>query len=55
MPVDHWIEGGGQDNGGEYHRDTFYVWLYPPEVARPVIALSFFYGEGTATPAAPQR
>jgi hypothetical protein len=55
MPVDHWIEGGGQDNGGEYHRDTFYVWLYPPEVARPVIAQSFFYGEGTPTAAAPPR
>jgi hypothetical protein len=31
LPSDPWIEGGGGDNrGGGYLRNTFYVWLYPP-------------------------
>jgi len=50
LPSDHWIEGGGgggKGGGGGYHRETFYVWLYPPEAARPVIAQSQFYGNGT--------
>jgi hypothetical protein len=55
LSLDNWIQGGGQDAGGEYHRDTFYVWLTPPEVARPRIAQSFFYGDGTLTAAAPPR
>ena len=55
LSLDNWIQGGGQDAGGEYHRDTFYVWLYPPEAARPQIAQSFFYGEGTLTAVAPPR
>jgi hypothetical protein len=58
LPSDHWIEGGGgggQGGGGGYHRETFYVWLYPAEAARPVIAQSAFYGEGTLTAAAPPR
>jgi len=54
---DHWIEGGGggRGGGGGYHRDTFYVWLYPAEQARPVIAQSWFYGGGTLTAAVPPR
>ena len=54
---DHWIEGGGggRGGGGGYHRDTFYVWLYPAEQARPVIAQSWFYGGGTLTAAVPSR
>jgi len=55
LSLDNWIQGGGQDAGGEYHRDTFYVWLTAPEVARPRIAQSSFYGEGTLTAAAPPR
>jgi hypothetical protein len=55
LSPDNWIQGGGQDAGGEYHRDTFYVWLMAPETARPQIAQSFFYGEGTLTAAAPTR
>jgi hypothetical protein len=50
LPGDHWIEGGGGGGkgggGGGYHRETFYVWLYPAEVARPIIAHSAFYGGG---------
>jgi len=49
---DHWIEGGGGGRGGGgYHRDTFYVWLYPVEAAWPVIAQSWFYGGGPLTAA----
>ena len=44
-----------QDAGASYHRETFYVWLYPAEVARPRIAQSFFYGDGTLTAAVPPR
>jgi hypothetical protein len=46
-----WIQGGGGGGGGEgggggsdYSRDTFYVWLIPPEVARADVARSAFYG-----------
>jgi len=55
LSLDNWIQGGGQDAGSEYHRDTFYVWLMPPEVARPRVAQSSFYGEGTLMAAAPAR
>jgi len=55
LSLDNWIQGGGQDAGAEYHRDTFYVWLTPPEVARPRIAQSSFYGDGTLAAAAPTR
>jgi hypothetical protein len=39
--------GGGGDmggGGGSYTKDTFYVWLIPPEVARADVARSEFYG-----------
>ena len=46
-----WIAGGaggGGDSGGgggsSYSKDTFYVWLIPPEVARADVARSAFYG-----------
>ena len=45
-----WIQGGGGGSGesggggGDYSRDTFYVWLIPPEVARADVARSDFYG-----------
>jgi hypothetical protein len=49
---DNWIEGGGGGRGGGgYHRNTFYVWLYPFEAAWPVIAQSWFYGGGGVTTA----
>src|SRR6266446_7907143 len=45
-----WISsgGGGGDGGGgsEMARDTFYVWLIPPEIARADVARSAFYGGG---------
>jgi hypothetical protein len=39
--------GGGGDmggGGGSYSKDTFYVWLVPPEIARADVARSAFYG-----------
>ena len=43
-----WVAGGGGggDGGGEsgFGRDTFYVWLIPPEVAQGDVARSQFYG-----------
>jgi hypothetical protein len=46
-----WIAGGaggggdsGGGGGGSYSKDTFYVWLIPPEVARADVARSAFYG-----------
>ncbi len=55
LSLDNWIEGFAQDAGASYHRETFYVWLYPAEVARPRIAQSFFYGDSTLTAAVPPR
>ena len=45
-----WIAGGGNGGGsegagGSYTKDTFYVWLIPPEVARADVARSDFYGD----------
>jgi hypothetical protein len=54
VPLDNYEEGGGEFGGG-YHRDNFYVWLYAPEAAWPVIARSAFYGGGVLTAAAPPR
>jgi hypothetical protein len=37
------VGGGGSENGsGDFARDTFYVWLIPPEVARAEVARSAF-------------
>jgi hypothetical protein len=36
--------GGAEGAGGSYSKDTFYVWLMPPEVARADVARSDFYG-----------
>jgi len=57
LPSDPWIEGGGggRGGGGNYRRDTFYVWLFPPEIARPQIAQSWFFGGATLTAALPPR
>ena len=41
------INGGGGDGdagGGDYGRDTFYVWLIPADAARDEVARSAFYG-----------
>jgi len=48
VPLRDWIQGGGGGDpgggGGSYGRDTFYVWLIPPETARADVARSAFYG-----------
>lgn len=36
--------GDGDAGGGDYGRNTFYVWLIPAETARAEIARSAFYG-----------
>ena len=55
VPLDNYVEGGGEFSTG-YHRDTFYLWLYPAEVAWPAIARSAFYGDsGSLTAAAALR
>jgi hypothetical protein len=46
----NWIAsggGGGGDSGGgggDFARETFYVWLIPPETARADVARKAFYG-----------
>jgi hypothetical protein len=47
LPLDNYEEGGGEFGGG-YHRDNFYLWLYPAEIAWPAIAKSAFYGGGAS-------
>jgi hypothetical protein len=46
----NWIVGGGsggdEGGGGDFARDTFYVWVISPEVARADVARSAFYGGG---------
>jgi len=37
VPFGDIVQGGGEFGGG-YHRNTYYLWLYPPELAQPVIA-----------------
>ncbi|TMK10112.1 MAG: hypothetical protein E6G72_10675 [Alphaproteobacteria bacterium] len=37
VPFGDIVQGGGEFGGG-YHRNTYYLWLYPPEQAQPVIA-----------------
>jgi Protein of unknown function (DUF2846) len=36
--------GGGGTSGGDNGRNTFYVWLIPPEAARADVARAAFYG-----------
>jgi hypothetical protein len=45
----NWIAGGGGggDSGGggdDFARETFYVWLIPPETARADVGRKAFYG-----------
>jgi hypothetical protein len=44
----NWVVGGGggsdDGGGGDFARDTFYVWLIPPETARADVARSAFLG-----------
>jgi hypothetical protein len=44
LPFDDIVQGGGGrgGGGGGYRRNTFVVWLYPPEVGRAAVAHSYF-------------
>jgi hypothetical protein len=45
VPLENTVQGGGVTGGG-YRRNNYYVWLYPPEAARPAIAHSYIQGGG---------
>ena len=39
LPFDDIVQGGGnRGGGGGYRRNTFVVWLYPPEIGRAAVA-----------------
>jgi hypothetical protein len=46
LPLENTTWGGGVTGGG-YRRDNYYVWLYPPEAARPAIAHSYIQASGS--------
>jgi len=39
VPNGDFVDGGGEFSGG-YHRNSYVLWLYPPEVGRPAVARS---------------
>jgi hypothetical protein len=47
LPLENYVQGGGGAAGGGYRRNSFVVWLYPPDVARPAVAVSFFRASGS--------
>jgi len=46
LPYDDLVPGGRVSGGGD-HRNTFVVWLYPPEVGRTAVAHSYFTAGGS--------
>ena len=46
LPLDDLVQGGGGAVGGGYRRNTFVVWLYPPEFGRQAVARSYFTAGG---------
>jgi hypothetical protein len=46
VPLENTVQGGGVTGGG-YRRNNYYVWLYPPEAARPAIAHSYIQAGGS--------
>ena len=49
VPNDGYVEGGGEYSGG-YHRNSYVLWLYPPDVARAAIARLHLQGSVAALP-----
>ena len=45
LSLKNWIMNGNR-LASDFHRDTFYVWQIPPEVAQGDVARSQFYGGG---------
>ena len=46
LPLDNQVLGGGGEVSGGYRRNTFVVWLYPPDAGRPAVARSYFQPAG---------
>jgi hypothetical protein len=46
LPLDSFVQGGAAVGGG-YKRNTFVVWLYPPEQGRAAVAQSYFTSGGS--------
>lgn len=46
LPLDSFVQGGAAVGGG-YKRNTFVVWLYPPEQGRASVAHSYFTAGGS--------
>ena len=46
LPLDSFVQGGAAVGGG-YKRNTFVVWLYPPEQGRAGVARSYFTAGGS--------
>jgi len=47
LPFDDIVQDGGTRGGGGYRRNTFVVWLYPPEIGRAAVAHSYFTAGGS--------
>lgn len=45
LSLKNWIMNGNRF-ASDFHRDTFYVWQIPPEIAQGDVARSQFYGGG---------
>ena len=43
---DNWVDFGGSGRGSSFHRDTFYVWTLPPQVAHWEMGQTRFFGGG---------
>ena len=39
VPNNNYVEGGGEFSGG-YHRNSYVLWVYPPEIGRAAVARS---------------
>jgi hypothetical protein len=46
LPLDSFVQGGAAVGGG-YKRNTFVVWLYPPDQGRAAVAQSYFTAGGS--------